>query len=226
MEEILTDYLAREAAPIPIVEFLINLGLTFALSALLSLVYVYFGRALSNRKSFAANFIIIAMTTMMIIAIVKHSLALSLGLVGALSIVRFRAAIKEPEELGFLFLNIAIGLGFGANQRMITILAFGVIVVAVIIYGFIGWKKNNQNLFLTVSLPNPSPDIGQRVIDILQEHCSSVNLKRMDASGEIYEASFLVDLNDYSALEACQKQLLEENEGFRLSFLDNKNITG
>jgi hypothetical protein len=61
----------------------------------------------------------ITMTTMLIITIVKASLALSLGLVGALSIVRFRAAIKEPEELAYLFLAIAIGLDFGAGQRVI-----------------------------------------------------------------------------------------------------------
>ena len=53
---------------------------------------------------------------MIIITIVKSSLALSLGLVGALSIVRFRTAIKDPEELSFLFISIAIGLGMGANQ--------------------------------------------------------------------------------------------------------------
>ena len=59
---------------------------------------------------------------MIIITIVKSSIALSLGLVGALSIVRFRAAIKEPEELTFLFICIAIGVGLGAGQRNIIII--------------------------------------------------------------------------------------------------------
>ena len=70
---------------------------------------------LSNRKIFSKNFFIITTTTMLIITVVKSSLALSLGLVGALSIIRFRAAIKEPEELGYLFLTISIGLGCGAD---------------------------------------------------------------------------------------------------------------
>ena len=59
-------------------------------------------------------------TTTIVITIVKSSLALSLGLVGALSIVRFRAAIKEPEELVYLFLIISTGLGCGAGQIKIT----------------------------------------------------------------------------------------------------------
>ena len=58
--------------------------------------------------------------TVVVISIVKSSLALSLGLVGALSIVRFRSAIKEPEELAYLFLSIGIGLGLGAGQRVVT----------------------------------------------------------------------------------------------------------
>ena len=59
------------------------------------------------------------MTTMLIITVVKSSLALSLGLVGALSIVRFRAAIKEPEELAYLFLTIAIGLALGREPATV-----------------------------------------------------------------------------------------------------------
>ena len=73
--------------------------------------------------------------------IVKSSLALSLGLVGALSIVRFRAAIKEPEELVYLFLIIAIGLGCGANQLVITVI--GILISLFIIVLYSGYLKNS-----------------------------------------------------------------------------------
>ena len=86
-----------------------NLFLSAVLSLILGWVYTKYGSALSNRKQFARNFLPITMTTMFIITIVKSSLALSLGLIGALSIIRFRTAIKEPEELSYLFLTIAIG---------------------------------------------------------------------------------------------------------------------
>ena len=68
------------------------------------------------------------MIVFFVILIVKSSLALSLGLVGALSIVRFRTPIKEPEELIYLFLAIAIGLGFGAGQ----IVPSGIISIAIL----------------------------------------------------------------------------------------------
>ena len=62
----------------------------------------------------------LSLITFLVILIVKSSLALSLGLVGALSIVRFRTPIKEPEELIYLFLAIALGLGYGAGQIIPT----------------------------------------------------------------------------------------------------------
>ena len=74
--------------------------------------------------------------------IVKSSLALSLGLVGALSIVRFRAAIKEPEELVYLFLIIAIGLGCGANQLVIT--TVGIIFSLLLIVIYSGYLKKSK----------------------------------------------------------------------------------
>jgi len=88
-------------------------------SYLVKLTYDRYGRSLNNRSNFSNNFILLCVVTTLVIIIVKHSLALSLGLIGALSIVRFRAAIKEPEELTYLFLIISLGLSFGANQFLI-----------------------------------------------------------------------------------------------------------
>ena len=86
--------------------FVLSLITAAILGLLLSQVYVRFGSSLSNRRLFAGNFLLLTVTTTLIISIVKTSLALSLGLVGALSIVRFRAAIKEPEELAFLSASV------------------------------------------------------------------------------------------------------------------------
>lgn len=94
-----------------------KLVLSLGLAALLGLVLgeAYFRFGLSNRRSFARNFLMLTVTTTLIISIVRSSLALSLGLVGALSIVRFRAAIKEPEEqFGFPNLGAAV---FPAPRR-------------------------------------------------------------------------------------------------------------
>src|SRR3989344_230698 len=128
-----------------------SLVLSAILSGILARLYVKYGTSLSNRSHFGSNFVLIATTTTLIIMIVKSSLALSLGLVGALSIVRFRAAIKEPEELSFLFVAIAIGLGFGAYQWMVTIIAFIVISILIMLRHVRRKKHEHHNLYLTMS---------------------------------------------------------------------------
>jgi len=104
----LQDFLTIQSINIPLWGFIFDLILAALLSYIISVVYIKFGSSLSNRSILAKNFMLLAITTTLVIAIVKSSLALSLGLVGALSIVRFRAAIKEPEELMYLFLTIVL----------------------------------------------------------------------------------------------------------------------
>ena len=113
-------------------DFILNLIVVGLLCYLIKIFYIKFSTTLSNREEFSKNFILLGITTCIVITIVKNSLALSLGLVGALSIVRFRAAIKEPEELVYLFLVIAAGLGGGAGQIKITVA--GMIIGFIIIY--------------------------------------------------------------------------------------------
>lgn len=219
------EYLARSSVQVPVVSFVFNLLFAACLSYLLSKVYVRYGNSLSNRKLFGRNFILITMTTMLIISIVKSSLALSLGLVGALSIIRFRAAIKEPEELSYLFIAIAIGLGFGANQGMITIIAFIVIILVMIII-----KKQtheidgNQNLYIIVKSNSPQKVDMNEIIKILKKHCSSVNLKRFDDFTETLELTFLVEFPDFTHLVCTKTELHKLNYSLNISFLDNKGL--
>ena len=95
---------------------MVGLSLATILGLILAKVYINYANVMSNRKTMAFNLLLLVLITSLVISIVKSSLALSLGLVGALSIVRFRTAIKEPEELIYLFIAIAIGLGIGANH--------------------------------------------------------------------------------------------------------------
>ena len=122
--------------------FILSLLCAAILSFLVQLFYIRYSSTLSNRKEFAKIFVVLGVTTCIVIMIVKSSLALSLGLVGALSIVRFRAAIKEPEELVYLFLIIAIGLGCGANQLLI--ITTGIFFSLIIIMLYSGYLKSSK----------------------------------------------------------------------------------
>lgn len=218
------NFLTSQNFEIPVSDFLINLFLAAILSFVLSVIYVKYGKSLSNRRLFARNFILMAVTTTLIITIVKSSLALSLGLVGALSIVRFRAAIKEPEELSYLFLTIAIGLGFGADQRMITLVAFTVIVGVILVYSRLQKSYDNQNLNLTITSKKTKNVSLEKITHLLTNNCSAVNLKRFDESSDLVEATFLIEFDNFKQLNKAKSALQRLGKSVKITFLDNKGI--
>ena len=135
------EFFLKQNIALDINNFLLSLVTATILSLLIQLFYLKYSSTLSNKFEFSKNFVVLGITTTIVITIVKSSLALSLGLVGALSIVRFRAAIKEPEELVFLFLVITTGLGCGAGQIKITSIGILFSLAAIFIYSQF-YKKN------------------------------------------------------------------------------------
>ena len=219
------EFLTTQSVQVPTWGFLVNLMLAAILLFILSRIYIKYGESLSNRKMFARNFIIIGMTTMFIIVVVKSSLALSLGLVGALSIIRFRTAIKEPEELAYLFFVISIGLGMGADQQIITIIAFAFISTIICLKSFFKKKEQNQNLYLKISSNSPDNVSLEKITEILKRYCESVNLRRFEETQEVIETSFLVDFLNFEQLNKSKTDLKNLDNSIRITYLDNKGIS-
>ena len=92
-----------------------------------SLVFV--GQIWANTYHHLATYLLLPGIAFVITKIIKQDIALSLGMIGALSIVRFRTPIKEPEELLYLFLSIGLGVGFAAGQILLTILVFIALII-------------------------------------------------------------------------------------------------
>ncbi len=217
-------FLITENAQISIVDFLINAGVILILSLILEFTYTRCAKSLSGRKAFAANFFLLAFTTMLIITIVKSSLALSLGLVGALSIVRFRSAIKEPEELAYLFFTISIGLGLGANQRVITVIGALVLLGIIWVKYLSSTKTRQQNLYLTVSgSGSEKPTLGN-VDKLVQESFKASKLVRYDETSDIIETAFWVEIKKSDDLQNFKNKLDELNPEIRVSFVDNNSF--
>lgn len=204
---------------ISLVDFLINLLLTLITSYILSFVYSRFGASLSNRNKLAQTLVLLSITTMIIITIVKSSLALSLGLVGALSIVRFRTAIKEPEELAYFFIAISIGLGFGADQKIITLVGVLFVLLFVVLTGAANKKRHAQQ-HLILSIVGGTGKVDETlVIATLQDFCSQVDIKRIDQSKEVAELSLNVEFNTIEDLIQAKEALSKLGE-MEFSFIE------
>ncbi len=216
-------FLITQEQQVSLTDFLINSGVIIVLAVILEFTYIKAARTISNRRQFAGTFLLIAFTTMLIISIVKTSLALSLGLVGALSIVRFRAAIKEPEELAYIFFAISLGLGLGANQTMVVIVAF--VVAMMILWGryFISGKRTSQNLYLNFSSSKKDISLNQ-ITDLVKKEFGKFHLKRYDENNKIIEASFMVDSPKPEKLQSFTANISKISEDARVSFVESKSF--
>ena len=113
------------------------IGFFFALtfSFMLKNMYQKYSTTLGLKAQVSEILTLLALIIFILITVVKSSLALSLGLVGALSIVRFRTPVKDPEDLVFLFASITIGIGFGAGQILITSVGVSAIFIFIAVRG-------------------------------------------------------------------------------------------
>lgn len=220
LQRTLQDFLLNQPAQVDFTYLILSLFLAAILAWLLGKLYVKYGTSLSNRKKFASNFVLLTVTTTLIITVIKSSLALSLGLVGALSIVRFRAAIKEPEELVFLFLAVSIGLGLGANQVAVTLIAFIIISLFIVMRHFYYKKEENQNFYLTISSKKSGSVTLKNISEVIKKYCKTVNLKRFDEKDGILEASFFIDIDSFDSLDKLKKELNALSKSINISYLD------
>ena len=204
--------------------FFINLILTISLSLLVAYIYTKYGKNISNRKEFSSNFSFLSLTTMLIITIVKSSLALSLGLVGALSIVRFRTAIKDPEELNYLFLSIAIGLGIGANQIFITVIATFFILIFTFLRRKNSFKSKEQFINLIITLPENSNNRFDDIIEAISKFSNYVSLKRFSKDSNNLECSLYLSIKSFSVMNDLRKNLTNNFPGIMIDFIDNSDL--
>jgi uncharacterized membrane protein YhiD involved in acid resistance len=209
-------------APLSLTTLATNLLLCILLSSALAWFYTRYGRSLSNRARFAQTLPALAMTTVVIISVIKSSLALSLGLVGALSIVRFRTAIKEPEELLYLFIAITIGLGLGADQRLPTILAVLVILAYLLLRTLLTPRPDKNNLYLNVLAQSGDGQFSQ-INQLLQRHTRSADLRRLDRSQSTLQATYLIACHSDETLTALMDDLCAKIPDGEFSFVEQDN---
>ena len=215
-------------SPLSLSLLLMNMSIGVLLSLVLRWHFRSFGSTLSNREEFGQVFPFILLTTILIITVVKSSLALSLGLVGALSIVRFRTPIKEPEELAYLFVAIAVGLGLGANQTVPTVIAALGILGVMAVLGRQRLSKEDKNLYLSIDWVEAQGDLPDDYLTKLNEivgtHTINSDLRRFDVRSQSVEATYFIDLENNQKLAALTDSLRSVSPNVGVTFIDQKQM--
>ena len=196
----LENFILNSAPDISYSNFIIAILVSAFLAFIVKLAYVRISRTLNDREYFSDIFVPLAIITTLVITVIKFSLALSLGLVGALSIVRFRAAIKEPEELVYLFFIIGIGLANGANQFLVSIICTFFIILILFIKKYYDDKKTDQNLndssvnVMQIEIANSKEGV-EKIIDILKTKTTYLKLKSFRVEKDLSQYVFWFDVN-------------------------------
>lgn len=134
-------------ASVSILDMAIALALAFGIGLFIFLVYKKTYQGVMYSSSFGTTLVALTMITTVVILAVTSNVILSLGMVGALSIVRFRTAIKEPLDIAFLFWSIAVGIVLAAG--MIPLAVVGSVIIGVILMVFVN-RKSHCNPYIVV----------------------------------------------------------------------------
>ena len=208
------------------IQLIIGIALSYLLSYLLGRVYIRCSESLSNRYSFSRIFPLISSATCLIIFVVKSSLALSLGLVGALSIVRFRTAIKDPEELVYLFVSIGLGLASGAEQYLAAIIGF--ILISIGAYSLkIKRSSSSYSNCLRLTVENFRSSEISKLFSLITSHVERLSMNNLVTSNQDLEKCSLnltISIKNVDNFIKMKNELNQNFKDTKFNFIEIKNI--
>ena len=207
---------------INIIDVIVNSIICIFLSLVLKYVFLDRSKTLSNRFQFSNLLPILALTVYLVISVVKSSLALSLGLVGALSIVRFRTPIKEPEELLYLFIAISIGLGLAANQAILTTIVFSLLIILIYISSYKkNYKENDYNLIIEFKQENPNQNL-ELIKNIVKNSFPIVEFVKFEILEKPHQLIiFKVSMKDLKNISSLENELSKNLNEYKLSYYES-----
>ncbi len=190
------------------------------------LLFRRFSTSASDTDSISRVFPLLALVTTAVIAVVKSSLALSLGLVGALSIVRFRAAIKDPEELVYLFLCIAIGLALGAEQPLLACALVAIATCVITCMSFFNRGTRQQRLLLTITGESDEYFAGEdaNVVTTLDSLVERYTLQRFDVENGRGQMRVVLDESSPQRTAELMVKLRQKLPNCELSYVNLNSV--
>ena len=190
--EIFKSSFLSNVTAVSMFDMVLALVLAFGLGVFIYLIYKKTYAGVMYSSSFGVTLVALTMITTLVILAVTSNVVLSLGMVGALSIVRFRTAIKEPLDIAFLFWSIAGGIVLAAG--MIPLAVFGSVLIGLIILFFAN-RKENTNPYIIV-LECSGHDSEQKALAFLKEKTNKCTVKCKTARKGSVELNLEIRLKD------------------------------
>ena len=218
----LNDLITPSMNQVDLVPTLFSFLMCVIMSFILREFYIKRSFSLSGKLHIGSVIPVLSAVVFLVIIVVKSSLALSLGLVGALSIVRFRTPIKEPEELIYLFLAIAIGLGYAAGQVLIT-----TIITSLILFFIYMWLSNrkiiNTNEYNLVIKWEKQEVMFEDILTEIKPIVQYLRMIRLDKSSSGNTSVMLIIPNENLPVEIIANKLHKLDKNINVTFFEEKN---
>lgn len=208
-------------------DIIVSLSLAFVLSAVIGWVYRYTHKNVSYSQSYVQTLVMVGMIIALIMLVVGSNIARAFALVGALSVVRFRNAIKETRDVGFIFLVMAIGMTTGTRFYILAIAATVAICLVLIIMNKFNWfTLDVQRQVVKVQVP-PEPGFDALVEDVLIRYCAEFELVSTESvrSGALNELYYTAQLRKGKKSSELIAALSAVNTGQRVTVLTGYDQT-
>lgn len=176
--DIFKSSFVEKLTTVSFLDMFIALLLAFVVGLFIMQVYKKTFKGVMYSESFAISLLALSLITTLIILAVTSNIVLSLGMVGALSIVRFRSAIKEPIDIAFLFWSISVGIVIGAGLIPLAIL--GSIFIGIVMILFVNKKTANNPYILVVNCEDDNSE--NRALKLLSRNVEKYNIKSKTVS--------------------------------------------
>lgn len=177
---------------ISVLDMVLALVLAFGLGMFIFFVYKKTYQGVMYSSSFGVTLIALTMITTLVILAVTSNVVLSLGMVGALSIVRFRTAIKEPLDIAFLFWSIAVGIVLAAG--FIPLAVIGSVIIGIILLVFVNRKSHCNPYILVLQCDGSESEKNAKAF--LEKNSQRCSVKSKSARKGAVEVNFEIRLKD------------------------------
>lgn len=205
-KDIFKSSFLEKAASFSILDVIIAMAVAFALGLFIYIVYKKTFRGVMYSSSFGVSLMAMTLVTTLIILAVTSNVILSLGMVGALSIVRFRTAVKEPLDIAFLFWAISAGIVTGAG--LIPLAVIGSVFIGIILIVFVNRKTSDTPYIAVISCKDENAE--KKAMEILKANTKKQLLKSKTVASEGIELTVEVKLAEGSS-EVCN--MLSDTDG-------------
>jgi uncharacterized membrane protein YhiD involved in acid resistance len=191
-DDIFKSSFLENIAAVSVFDMLLTIVLAFGLGMFIFLIYKKTYTGVMYSSSFGVTLVALVMITSQVILAVTSNVVLSLGMVGALSIVRFRTAIKEPLDIAFLFWSIAVGIILAAG--MIPLAVIGSVIIGVILLVFVNKKSHANPYILVLSCADHDSEV--QATEFLEKQVQKCIVKSKSAQKGAIEVNMEVRMKD------------------------------